>query len=181
MTKKIFAYLAKPDGYFAVFNQCDDGSYQFGFTEKIPESINHNIKVKDLAKTIWESREPEDILECVMVRPDWRHTDTLKTITRVSYNVATIQAANDFIGFTRTWWINKPKIWQAYFNLLEVLPKAKGDMKEAALIKLKEIMPDTKVENGLEAEAVLIGIYGIYNLLNTTVRGIKDGIRANEQ
>lgn len=180
MTRKVFSYLPKPDGYFAVFNECEDGSFQFGFVEKIPESMNHNIKVKDLAKAIWESREPDDLLEAILVRPDWRHTDNLKTVTRVAYNVATIQAANDFIGFSRTYWIKRPSVWQKYFNLLDLLPETKGDIKQAALLRLKQIMPNLEVESTYAAESVLIGIYGIYNLLESRVRGVKDGIGTNE-
>lgn len=175
MTKKIYSFLPKPDGYFACFTECEDGSYRLGFVEKIPVSYNHNIKVKDLAKSIWESREEKDVLEAIMPRPDWRPYDDLKTVCRVAYNSATIRAALDFIGVGRIWYTGKPSKWQKYFNLFDLLPEAKGNTKTAALIKLKEVMPGLEIDDVYAAETVLIGIYGIYELLKTTVNGVKDG------
>lgn len=177
--KKVFAFLPKPNGCFAVFTGNDDGSYEFRFFSDIPEGYNNNIRVKVFAKDLFECRNEEDELISIIVRPDNRPYDNLKTITKTAYNVATVKAILDLQSF-RTYWINRAKNWQGYFNLLDLLPDAGGNIKTAALMRAKEIAPGIEFHRSEEAECFLIGIYGIYEILKTTVGGIKDGRTRSE-
>ena len=178
--KKVFAFLPKPEGCFAVFTENDTGTYTFRFVEDLPTGTRNNIKVKEFAKNLWECREEEDEVIAVIVRPDNRAGDDLKTLTKVAYNVATVKAILDLENF-RTYWINRAKNWQAFFNLLDLLPSSNNSIKTAAVNKLKDIYPELEVTRYQQAEAILIGIYGIYNILKSRVEGVKDGTGTNEQ
>ena len=158
----ILSFLSKPDGGFVVFKLDESGNYRYVQYESLPINQYYQIEVNKLVDMIQQYQIPQDDVEVFVVKPTGRKTDDTKTLFRIGYNTATVKAVIDILKY-KVYSIRNSMLWQDYFYLDQ------DNTKESALIKAKELLPDTPIESTEQAEAILIGAYGIETVIKKKV------------
>lgn len=159
----VLGVLAKPDGAIAVFKKVDVNTYHYDNTVLVPSTPSHYIQPKRLSKFLSDLLPNAADISAVMVKPESRDTDNKKTLLRVGYNVSTIKAVLDLLNITVEW-VKNAATWQNYFNIDQNNPK------QSALDKATQLLPNTSIESTEQAEAILIGVYGIETVIKKSVR-----------
>lgn len=160
--KVVISFLSKPDGGFVVFKLDESGYYRYVQYQSLPINQYYQIEVQQLVDLIQKYQIPKEDVEVFVVKPDGRKTDDTKTLFRIGYNTVTVKAVIDILQY-RVYSIRNSRLWQDYFYIDQT------NTKESALSKAKELLPNTPIESTEQAEAILIGIYGIETVIKKKI------------
>lgn len=157
------SFLSKPYGGLAVFELDKSiAGYTYKTYEPLPIDQYNQIIVTDLQNTIKSYYTNKDEVEVFVVKPNGRKTDDRTTLFKVGYNTATVRAVLDLLKL-KVYNIKTPILWQNHFNIDQT------NTKQAALHKAKELLFDTPIESTEQAEAILIGVYGIETVIKKKI------------
>ena len=143
-----------------MFRLDEVGKYEYIQYESLPIDQHYQIEVVNLIEALKQFFTPSDQVEVFVVKPDGRKTDDTKTLFRIGYNTATIKAVLDMLKL-KVYSITNSRLWQNYFNIDQT------NTKESALAKAKELLPNTDIITTEQAEAILIGVYGIEEVIHS--------------
>lgn len=157
------SFLSKPYGGLAVFELDKSiAGYTYKKYEPLPIDRYNQIMVTELQNTVESYYTNKDEVEVFVVKPSGRKTDDRTTLFKVGYNTATVRAVLDLLKL-KVYNIKNPMLWQNYFNIEQT------NTKGSALKVAKELIPDTPIESTEQAEAILIGVYGIETVIKKKI------------
>lgn len=159
----ILSFLATYNGGVCVF-KLDPTTKRYKYIDYIqmPKDQYKHADVVGYKNNILNLIDSTEPVTAFIVKAQYRETDDIRCIYRIGVHTSISTTLANLLGM-RIYNIKNPMLWQDYFNLDH------DNTKEAALIKAKELLPDTPIESTEQAEAILIGVYGIETVIKKKI------------
>lgn len=157
----ILGFLTKFNGGVSVYKLNPD-TKEYEFIDYISITIDQyfNPVLSEYIDAIFSVVPKDKRVLAVMVKADYRDTDDKRTVFRIGVNTSISSLIAELYNF-KIKRIKNSMIWKNYFNLDHENPK------ESALEKAKELFSDVNIESIEQAEAMLIGLYGIREVVHS--------------
>lgn len=155
----ILGVLSKPYGEIAVYKRVDT-HYKYIDSITVDATTKYYIKPRDLDTQLRDLLPDGATVTAFLVKPDVRKSDDVHTIERVTSYTSIVKTILELLNI-KIRWVKSPIDWKDYFLV------DKKNPKESALEKAKELMPNVSIESTEQAEAILIGLYGIREVVHS--------------
>lgn len=159
--KYILAFLSTYNGGVAIFRY-NDNDYEYVTYIDMPRDQYKHVDVVEYKNRILNVVHNTNSATAFIVKPQYRNSDDSRCIYRIGVN-SSINMVLAQLFEVRIYYIKNPMLWQNHFNLDQ------SNTKKAALIKAKELLPNTDIPTTEEAEAILIGVYGIEEVIKKKI------------
>ena len=168
--KQVLAFLSTFNGGVAFFKWNGTG-YEYTNYIDMPKDQYKHVDVVEYKNMILNTIDDADSVTAFIVKAQYRETDDIRCVYRIGVNTSISTTLADLLGM-RVYNIKNPMLWQNYFNIDQT------NTKESALRKARELLPDISISSTEQAEAILIGVFGIETvirekILNKHIGGVK--------
>lgn len=157
----VLAFLSTYNGGVAIFRY-NDADYEYVTYIDMPRDQYKHVDVVEYKNRILNVVDDTCSATAFIVKPQYRSSDDSRCIYRIGVN-SSINMVLAQLFEVRIYYIKNPMLWQNHFNLDQT------NTKQAALHKAKELLPDTPIESTEQAEAILIGVYGIETVIKKKI------------
>lgn len=162
--KYILAFLSTYNGGVAIFRY-NDNDYEYVTYIDMPRDQYKHVDVVEYKNRILNVVDDTCSATAFIVKPQYRSSDDSRCIYRIGVN-SSINMVLAQLFESRIYYIKNPMLWQNYFNIDQT------NTKESALSIARELLPEISISSTEQAEAILIGVYGIEEVIKKRVEQI---------